>query len=132
MALFILVSGMHVTFATHQCRDELAGVKWSFTGKTADCGMENIQSACPSHNGVHSNCCKNHITHYSVDNIYKYSSSERRTDGKAFLHLFCVPITFSLSSIALHFEQIAQIRFADKISLTANVVSLSDICVFRI
>lgn len=69
-ASLILVSGMHFTVASHRCCGELAGVKYSFTGARASCGMEEDQST-PAQNGtIRTDCCKDYLTSFAVDNHY--------------------------------------------------------------
>ena len=40
LALLLLISGMHLSVASHYCGGMLAQVKWSFDKELATCGME--------------------------------------------------------------------------------------------
>jgi hypothetical protein len=80
-AFFIVLSGMHLSIATHFCGGEVADVKWSFFGKKATCGMEKTQQTCLAHHKIKSNCCHNIIAFYSVDNNYSPSSIQITSDA---------------------------------------------------
>ncbi|MEI6275209.1 MAG: hypothetical protein WCP08_04430 [Prolixibacteraceae bacterium] len=69
-ALLILLSGMHMTIASHICCGELAAVKYSFTGEKATCGMEDFENEASANGEVKTDCCKNHISSFSTDNNY--------------------------------------------------------------
>ena len=131
-ATLILASGMHLSVAKHICGGRLVAVKWSVGGKKASCGMENGQSTCPSHNGIHSNCCKNQVSILYVDTNYKASSIKiNHTLQKSLSSFIALPIMWGLSTPAL-FVPKSFINYANSVTLLANAVSLSRVCVFRI
>lgn len=74
-ASLILLSGIHLTIASHICCGELAAVKISVSGKMATCGMEDIQYQLSSNRTIKSDCCKNKIASCSADNNYFPSTS---------------------------------------------------------
>ena len=67
LSLFLLVSGLHLTLATHICGGEVAAVKWSVAQESASCGMKPL--SCEASNATHlkSNCCQDEIRSFSVD-----------------------------------------------------------------
>lgn len=70
-ALLILISGLHLTVASHICGGELAAVKWSVTGAKATCGMEEgTAPSCPANGEMNTNCCKNIVTSCTADSNY--------------------------------------------------------------
>jgi len=131
-ATLILFSGMHLTLATHICGGELAGVKLSFSGEKASCGMENNEQDSKSSNSISSNCCQNHQTVYSVDNNYNPSTFQLNDVTKHISQILFVPLTTSLTSLSRTFSSNISINKSDKLNLLANAVSLVNICVFRI
>jgi hypothetical protein len=129
-AFLILLSGMHLSIATHTCGGEIAAVKWSFTGEKATCGMEESTENCPAEKSVSTNCCHNEVSVYAVDNNYSASSIQFQKVSQKLLQVFAVPVTFSLNSFS-------ETIFINTIgnppeNLLATAVSISDICVFRI
>jgi hypothetical protein len=70
----ILVSGMHLSMATHFCGGKVAAIKWSFTGQFATCGMEACDHSGSNHEYYSTDCCKNLISFFSVDQNYTPSS----------------------------------------------------------
>ncbi len=129
-AALILISGMHLSIATHICGGEVAAVKWSFSSKKADCGMETSKSGCPAHNGIASNCCHNQIAYFTVDNNYKPSTFQVKDVVKKVSQVFAVPVNVFSTSLIYPVSSYANVSPPDK--SIANAVSLADICVFRI
>ena len=129
-ALLILLSGMHLTIATHICKGTVAATKWSFIGEEATCGMESSKQACPVHKTFNSNCCQNVVAVYSVDNNYDNSSFQFKEVTKNLIQIFVIPFGVSLNS------SIAANLFNTSVSppdiAMTSAVSLDDICIFRI
>jgi hypothetical protein len=75
-ASLILLSGMHLTIASHICCGELAAVKYSFTGAKANCGMTDIQSPIPINGEIKTDCCKNRVASFTTDHSYFPSFSK--------------------------------------------------------
>ena len=69
-ALLVLLSGIHLTVASHICCGELAAVKWSVTGEKATCGMEDHTSSSPSNGAIGTDCCKNKVMSCTADSNY--------------------------------------------------------------
>lgn len=74
-AVLILVSGLHLTVASHICCGELAGVKYSFTGEKAGCGMTEEEIPATENGAVKGVCCINHVSQCCADNSYFAASS---------------------------------------------------------
>jgi hypothetical protein len=75
-ASLILLSGLHLTVASHICCGELAAVKYSFTGKKASCGMEENSSTIPANGVINAKCCENRVATCMSDGNY-FSSSQK-------------------------------------------------------
>lgn len=128
-ALIILITGMHLSFATHLCGGKLAAVKWSFSGKTASCGMENVPGSCPQGKGFSSNCCSNKVEFLKVDENYKSVSVNSEIVIKI-VQVYLIPITITFYQTSYLPPVYANIS-PPNIAIT-NTVNLADICVFRI
>ena len=129
-AFLILLSGMHLSISTHFCGGQLAAVKWSFSGEKATCGMESSEQTCPERNSIASNCCKNKLSVYTVDNNYNPSSIQIKEVTKNLLQVFDVPVTISFNS-SIAANSLRNNTIPPDIALT-SAVSLADICIFRI
>lgn len=131
-ASLILASGMHISIATHYCGGVIAASKVSFNEQKADCGMESGKNECPTHNNkqVNSDCCKNFVSVYSVDETYKISSLEFKQFTQNILQIIYTPFSLGLSSNLSSLSLITSV--GPPINLLVKQVILSDICVFRI
>lgn len=129
-AAVILLSGMHLSLATHFCGGQVADTKWSITGKTATCGMEETPQACPMHKGFDSNCCQNKVDNFVVDNNYSPSTFHSNVTIQKVLLNFILPLNLSAHTTKFYFSSIVNLHPPDKPSF--NEVYLSKICVFRI
>jgi hypothetical protein len=126
----ILLSGMHLSFATHICSGELSATKWSIFDEKATCGMESSKAAKPVENSFSSECCQDQISFYSVDNNYSPSTTQINEPVDHLLQVFDIPKVIGI-----------QFPYTNSTSNTyvqppgnyiASAVSLPDICVFRI
>lgn len=121
---------MHLSVAKHFCGGEVSDVKISFSGANASCGMEVNEKACPLHGGITSDCCRNDISVFTVDNYFTSSTLQVKEVSQPVLQLFFLPLIQSLYSLVPAFQAYTDVRPPDK--LLANAVSLPKICVFRI
>ncbi|WP_320053525.1 hypothetical protein [uncultured Acetobacteroides sp.] len=128
-ALLIFLSGMHLSIAAHSCGGEVAAVKWSFSEQKASCGMEDDSSSCPVHNGISSSCCHDEVAVYAVDNSYSPTSFHLDL-GKQPLQVVALPASISTHTLAFYTSQNKESKPPDELS--TSMVSLTDICVFRI
>lgn len=129
-AILILLSGMHLTIATHFCGGEVAAVKWSLSGEYASCGMEDPNQTCPTHYNIKSNCCHNEVAVYSIDNNYHPSYFQYKTTIKSVLQVFLLPANIHFQKTNFTNYLIADVSLPDK--LLAADISQAEICVFRI
>jgi len=130
-ASVIILSGMHFTVSTHYCGGKISSSKISVTGNVASCGMEESSEQCilPGKH-LSSNCCKNKISVFAVENNYTSSFSEFKVYSQTLLHVFLVPV-----DIQQNLESSVDLISAN-VSPPGNFqvssVSLPRICVFRI
>ena len=130
-AFLILLSGMHFTIATHYCGGEIAASKVSFSGELASCGMEGAHDQCPS-TGSHigSNCCKDKVSVFAVDNNYTPSISEFKVFAQPVIPVFDIPVSFQIDNISA--LNLICTNLSPPGSFQVSDVSLPAICVFRI
>lgn len=77
LALLLLISGMHLSVASHYCGGMLAQVKWSFNREMAGCGMDCEHDA--NHVVVmETSCCQDQISSYSTDDQYQLKSLDKK------------------------------------------------------
>jgi hypothetical protein len=129
-AFIILLSGMHLSMATHFCGGEVASVKWSLTGKNASCGMEYAKNSCPLQNGFSSSCCQNEIFFLSVDKNYIPSLCNFKEISKIHFQTLLVPVKIYFNSNFTPKSFCSNDIYAD--IAMSSVVSLPKICVFII
>jgi hypothetical protein len=129
IAFIMIISDMHLSFASHFCKGEMVASKWSFFGKNADCGMENNLWKCPMHNGISSDCCHNKIVYLTIENCV-FPTTQFNDFTQKFVQVF------TISNIQTLFQQDLKITLAERIrppnNINGRVVHLSYICVFRI
>jgi hypothetical protein len=129
-SVLILVSGMHLSMATHICQGEVTSKKLSFSGSTASCGMEDLsEQACPVHNSYNSNCCQNKIVVYSIDNNYQSSSYKiqelTKRVAEAIPAVLLTLSPFSPENTSSFYSPPPRVELISQ-------VSLPKICIFRI
>jgi hypothetical protein len=129
-SMLILLSGMHLSVATHLCGGEIAAVKWSVTGEKATCGMENSRYKNSVNGAITSNCCQDDIAVYTVDNNYNFSNFQIKKAVTNLLQVFSIPLGISTHSFIPLKSLYTSISPRDKLQISA--VSLENICVFRI
>ncbi|NOU16081.1 MAG: hypothetical protein HOO91_00790 [Bacteroidales bacterium] len=130
-ASLILVSGMHLTIATHFCGGVYAATKASFSGELASCGMEQSDKSTPfSSNHFDTKCCDDEVINYSVDNNFAPSNSIVLELIKNISHVYYLPVDISCKSLSTNNSFLANV-FPPGNFIT-NAVSIVDICVFRI
>jgi hypothetical protein len=131
VALLLLLSGMHITIATHFCGGELAATRVSVTGVMATCGMVHHEANNSSAETIlKSNCCENETDVYAVDENYSTTEFHFKKVAPVILQVFYIPQGFSYHSNILQATYLANASPPD--NFMANAVSMADICVFRI
>ena len=74
-AAMIVLSGMHLSLATHLCGGELSAEKLSFTAEKAGCGMKTDEKASTTEKSFNAvSCCKDVVSFYAVDTNYNPST----------------------------------------------------------
>lgn len=130
LACLILFMGMHISFATHICGGEISSMILSFKGENATCGMEKSTTNCPNHNTITSNCCKNNIVSYTIDNNYNSTTSDFKEILKNIFPIFLYRSNTSLYSLDI--LQNSKTNESPPLNLLLSNVSLSVICIYRI
>ncbi|MEI8086748.1 MAG: hypothetical protein WCG93_11090 [Paludibacter sp.] len=130
-ALMILLSGMHLTLATHLCGGELSAVKVSFTHQKAGCGMcEAEQANTTTQSLSNESCCKDEMSFYAVDNNYSPSTFQVNEPAQQLAQVFYIPANVGLHFISSNFSTYTNVHPPD--NYFVSDVNLPDICVFRI
>ena len=127
----ILLSGMHLSIATHLCGGELAAVKWSVLDEKAGCTMEMVKQTNPTEKGYNAeSCCKDEISFYAVDNNYQPSTNQLNKSADQLLQVFYI---FSTPGIKFtNAKNTTNTNVQPPGKFIASAVSLPDICVFLI
>jgi hypothetical protein len=130
-AALILLSGMHLTIATHLCGGQISQVKLSFTNQKASCGMCGEEETTSTDKTVgNESCCKDQMAFYAVDNNYSPSTLQVKHTANQLLQVFDIPKTIGIQSI--HTNSSLNTNVQPPGNYIASAVSLPDICVFRI
>jgi hypothetical protein len=129
-ALLILLSGMHLTIATHFCGGELAASKASFSGERASCGMETDKDYLLPGIHIEKDCCKNEVSVLSVDHNFSPSFTVFKIFSPNLLQVFEVPTCIQLHSLTA--VNLTCRNAQPPGNFLINTVSLPKICVFRI
>ena len=130
-AALILLSGMHLSLATHLCGGEVSQVKLSFTHQKASCGMCGYEQSTTSEKTVgNESCCKDEMAFYAVDSNYSPSTLQINHTVNQLLQVFDIPKTIGIQF--LHTNSALHTNVQPPNLCMANAVSLPDICVFRI
>ena len=130
-AALILLSGMHLSLATHYCGGEVSAVKLSFVHQKATCGMCAEEESTKTDKTVgNESCCKDEMSFYAVDNNYSPSTLQINHTANELLQVFEVPKTIGIQF--LHTNSTSNTNVQPPGNYIASAVSLHDICVFRI
>jgi len=130
LAGMFLLSGMHLSMATHICGGELAAVHWSFSSEKAACVMESENRSNPSEKSCHSACCQDQITICTVDSNYNLSTIQVNKPINQLLQVFYIPVSNGHKHLFTNFTAITNVQPPG--SFLPSAVSLPEICVFRI
>ena len=130
-AALIVLSGMHLSLATHLCGGEIAAVKWSLSEEKASCGMNMPQPSCSAEKTIiPESCCKDEIADFVVDNNYNPSTLQLNAPLFHLLQVFLIPENTGSLAIATSYTRNTNVQPPG--SFPASAVSLPDICVFLI
>jgi len=98
LALLLLISGMHLSVASHYCGGTLAQVKWSFNKELATCGMENPNETLPLGQLLEQPCCQDELSTYTTDGNYQLQSFELKKCAPQVIACFTAPINLLYKS----------------------------------
>ena len=130
-ASLIILTGMHLSVATHLCAGEVAAVKWSLSDEKASCGMEMATPVSSSDKNIQAeNCCKDEISFYAVDSNYNPSTLQINKPVNQLLQVFYIPSDLGILFGITNPSSNTNIQPPGK--SIASAVSLPDICVFLI
>jgi hypothetical protein len=131
IALLIILSGVHLTFATHYCGGILAATGINFSGGQVTCGMEKHEEhVFAGETVLSSHCCENVVTVYSVDPNYTPSAIRCDRLCTTQLSIFAIPASAIISNPSFH--PVLLTDYGPPGTYQYNAVSLPDICIFRI
>ena len=126
-----LLSGMHVTVATHYCGGKPAAIKLSLSGEKASCGMESDTSGVPSKTTlIKTNCCFDEVMVYQVESHYSYSLCSYNVPAQSAFHLPLIP-----AALFMHDYAYKQSKYTDLSPpgyYAVNSVNMAEICSFLI
>ena len=127
----ILLSGMHLSIASHFCGGQLAAVKWSVLDEKAGCGMEMVKPVQSTQKSVEAeSCCKDEMTFYTVDTNYNPSTIQTHEPEHHLLQVFYIPLSSGIQFRNTSHSTNTHVQ-PPGIYL-ASAVNLPDICVFLI
>ena len=130
-AAVIILSGMHLSLATHVCGGELAAVKWSLSEEKASCGMEMPkQNNSAEKTIIPESCCKDEISDFAVDHTYNPSTMQLNEPTFHLLQVFLIPENAVSSAISTSYTRNTNVQPPG--NYIASAVNLPDICVFLI
>ena len=130
-AAMILLSGMHLSLATHLCGGEVSTVKLSFTHAQAGCGMCAEKQTNPTQKNVSSQgCCKDQMFLYAVDTNYSPSTLQIKAPVNPLLLVYYIPSTIGILYSNTKFSVNTNVQPPGE--FIASAVTLPDICVFQI
>lgn len=131
LACVFLLSGMHITIATHFCGGKVAAVKISLSGSKAGCGMGSDESSSPSREPrLSTRCCHDEMAVYKVESHFAPSVFSAELLTLNTIHPVIIPQDVLpnnfFSSQAGHNDCGPPEPFA------VSAVNPAEICVFRI
>jgi hypothetical protein len=132
LVVFILLSGVHLSVATHFCCGELTDFKVSFTGQNARCGCDvavKDQNSSRDYS-FKSNCCADKLKILSVDQNYAPSVSIINIISQKIIQVFTVPVLSAFGDF-LNTHSLQTLFLYPQNVFRTNTVSLAFICVFR-
>ena len=131
MAILVLLTGLHLSVASHFCCGKLASVKISITAEKATCGMEDeADSTAPSGKFFKTHCCVNELATLAVDSSYSPSTSLSIDFTHKIVPVFATPVLEVVNKLVL--VQYSYPIFSPPGIFRRNSVDLTEICVFRI
>lgn len=127
----IILSGLHISMATHICGGEVAAVKWSVSEQLASCDMVGMDKKNPTEpTFLPEGCCENEISNFIVDSNYNLSALQLSAPELQLSQVFFIPENLGLLLQSTKLSTNTNVQPPGK--FLAYAVSLPDICVFLI
>ncbi len=131
-AALILLSGMHLTLATHLCGGKVSAVKLSFAHEKASCGMcGEAQNTSADKTISTEGCCKDEMSYYTVDTNYNLSTFQLNKPADQLLQVFYIPENTGLPSFSSLYHANTNVQQPPG-EYSESAVDRPLICVFRI
>jgi hypothetical protein len=131
MAILVLLTGLHLSIASHFCGGKLAAVKVSINGMNATCGMEDeSESSYPAGEFIKTHCCDNELTTLTVDSNYSPSFTQSIDLTQKVMPVFTIPVAEIITPQGIS-RYVLPIHSPPDVLLISSV-DLATICVFRI
>ncbi|HLP04461.1 MAG TPA: hypothetical protein VK152_03430 [Paludibacter sp.] len=130
-AMLIILSGMHLSLATHLCGGEISAVKFSISDEKASCGMCATGQTVPAGKSFENeSCCKDEMSFLAVDTNYSPSTLQINHIANQLLQAFDIPKTIGIQFV--HTNSATNTNVQPPGTFIASAVSLPGICVFLI
>ena len=122
----IILSGLHISMATHICGDEVADVKWSISEQMASCDMAGMDKEIPTEPAFSpKSCCENEISNFIVDSNYNFSALQLNAPELQLLQVFFIPENLGLLLQSTNLSSNTNVQPPSK--FFASAVNLPDI-----
>jgi len=130
LATLVLLTGIHLSIASHFCCGNLVAVHFSVNGTGAACNMSDESTSSIAGTFIKKHCCTNELTNLTVDSNYSPSFAKSIDVSQKVIHISDIPSTEIIKNLAfIHYSH--PILSPPGIFRT-NAVELAAICVFRI
>ena len=131
-AALIILSGMHLTLATHLCGGKVSAVKLSFAHEKASCGMCGEVQTTPADKTISTEgCCKDEMSFYTVDTNYNPSSFQLNKPVNLLLQVYYIPENIGFSFLSSLYSANTNVQQPPG-EYSAYSVDRPFICIFRI
>jgi hypothetical protein len=130
MAIMVLLTGIHLSIASHFCCGNLVAVHFSVNGQDASCSMNDKVSYSSGGTFLKKHCCTNDLTTLTVDSNYSPSFAKSIDVSQKVIHILGVPLTEIVKELA--YAQYSHPILSPPGIFRTNTVELAEICVFRI
>jgi hypothetical protein len=130
MAILVLLTGIHLSIASHLCCGNLVAVHFSVNGQDASCNMKDESTSTLAGQFIKKHCCVNDLTTLTVDSNYSPSFAKSIDVSQKVIHILGIPLTKIVKEFA--YTQYSHPILSPPGIFRTNAVELDDICVFRI
>jgi hypothetical protein len=131
MAMILLLTGIHLSIASHLCQGRVVDVNISVTSANlSSCCMTGEVISSPSGKTFKTHCCINELTTLSVDSNYSPSHFKDIDVYQKVIHISGAFLKDIVED--LDFTSYSRSAHSPPGIYRKNAVELADICVFRI